>query len=325
MSQNFSGLRNILLFLSIALTLVILIYLTLQSGRDQLGTIRIGINQWPGYEFLFVAQQEGFFKEVGLDVELVELSSLTDVRRAFQNGKVDGMASSLIEIVKAFKYSGRIAQIILVTDHSHGANKIVALNEIKSINDLSGKKIGFQKGAISQYLVKRALQLNNLAESDVTWVSFKEHQLPKALTSRIVDAVTTSPPESLTINKLMKVNTIFSSSDIPYEIINVVSIDRNLMTRFPNIQSKLQQAWARTIEFSNNNSEAYTTLTQRLSMSMEEFKESLNSILIVNEMDQSNFLAENGYVQNNLRTIRDFVYKEGPADNLNISDFVFIK
>ena len=56
--------------------------------------LRVGINPWPGYGPLFLAADKGFFAEEGIDVELVELTSLADVRRAFERGQIDGMTSS---------------------------------------------------------------------------------------------------------------------------------------------------------------------------------------------------------------------------------------
>ncbi len=44
--------------------------------------IRIGTNPWPGYEFLHLADELGYFEEEGVEVRLVELTSNGDVRRA---------------------------------------------------------------------------------------------------------------------------------------------------------------------------------------------------------------------------------------------------
>ena len=63
-------------------------------GRHE-GPIRIGINAWPGNEFLFLAQEKGFFAAQGVDVRLIEYSSLGDVRRAFDRGQIDGMTGTI--------------------------------------------------------------------------------------------------------------------------------------------------------------------------------------------------------------------------------------
>src|SRR5499427_9890501 len=52
--------------------------------------LKIGYSDWPGYTVLEVAKQKGWFKDAGLDVDLVwfEYSPSID---AFAAGKVDGV------------------------------------------------------------------------------------------------------------------------------------------------------------------------------------------------------------------------------------------
>ena len=59
--------------------------------------LRIGINAWPGYEFLYLAQEKGFFREAGVEVQLIEFNSLSDVRRSFERNQIDGFAGTMVE------------------------------------------------------------------------------------------------------------------------------------------------------------------------------------------------------------------------------------
>ena len=65
-------------------------------GQAPQPPVRIGINFWPGYEFLYLAEKQGFFKQEGVPVELIQFSSMGDARRAFERGQVDAMAVTLI-------------------------------------------------------------------------------------------------------------------------------------------------------------------------------------------------------------------------------------
>ncbi len=56
MSQKLSGMRNIILFLLVAIPLLLLIHLSSQIKNTPDKSIRIGINQWRGYEYLYVAK-----------------------------------------------------------------------------------------------------------------------------------------------------------------------------------------------------------------------------------------------------------------------------
>lgn len=71
--------------------------------------IRIGISPWPGYELLYLAQEKSFFEQAGLHVQIVEFSSLGDVLRAYEQGNIDGMASTLTEAILVKYQSSRDA------------------------------------------------------------------------------------------------------------------------------------------------------------------------------------------------------------------------
>lgn len=63
--------------------------------------LRVGISPWPGFELIYLAQEQGYFREEGLEVRLLEFSSLSDTRRAYERGQVDIMACTVIEVLQA--------------------------------------------------------------------------------------------------------------------------------------------------------------------------------------------------------------------------------
>jgi len=74
------------------------LWLVLQSACtdvEQAEPLRIGFNPWPGYEFIYLAKVKGFYEANDIDVKLVELNALGDVRRAFERGQIDIMASTM--------------------------------------------------------------------------------------------------------------------------------------------------------------------------------------------------------------------------------------
>ena len=315
--------RNIILFLLVAIPLLVLINLSLQKKNTPQEILRIGINQWPGYEFLYVAKKEGFFKEAGLNIELIELGSLAETRRAFERKKIDGMAVTLVEILEAYKYSGRIAQIILVLDYSNGADVILGSPLVKSIHDLKGKKIGVEIGSLSLYLVNRALQLNSVKLSEVELVPMKYHEVESSLITGKIDAITTHPPSSVAIKKLHRVNKLFDSSEIPGEIIDVVAIDKDILTRFPELHTKLQQVWAHTLEYVKTNpEEAYNTLIERFDISLNELKGSMKEIFLISSDEQMEYLKPNGITQKSLNKIGNIVFKNSD-NNIDYSQFIY--
>src|SRR5215471_21397088 len=105
-------------------------------------TIKIGYSDWPGYTVLEVAKQKGWFKDAGLDVELVwfEYSPSID---AFAAGKVDGVTIVAGDDMVTGA-SGAKSKIVCLIDYSEGSDMIVGAPGIESIKDLKGKKVGVE-------------------------------------------------------------------------------------------------------------------------------------------------------------------------------------
>ena len=323
MSQNFSGKRNTITFLLIAATLLLFVYISSNPYVSKQETIRIGIPQWPGYEYLFVAKKQGFFKQTGLDVELVELSSLTEVRRAFERGKVDGMASTLIEVLEAFKYSGKIAQPVLIIDYSNGADEILGSTKIKTIRELKGKIIGVEAGSMSTYLVSRALEMNDINSSEVVIMPMELHDMPTALKTGKVDAITSYPPASVAIKKQFDINVLFDSSKIPNEILDVIAINNEILENNPELQKQLLQVWKLILDYTRDYSDdSYSILTERLMISGNEFKQAMAHINLVGHHEQSQFFTED-LLMKLLSKTGNVVFKHLEVEIIDYSQFIY--
>ena len=323
MPQNLSGSRNIVLFLIVSAILLIFIYLSPKSIEEDPVSIRIGVTQWPGFEYLFIAEEQEFFKQENLNIELVELSSLAEIRRAFEREKIDGMATTLVEVLEAYKYSGQIAQPVLVTDYSKGADEILAARYIKHVKDLKGKKIGIEAGSMSAFIAYCALELNGIDPSEVILVPMEQYKLSKALKTGSVDAITSYPPLSIVVKKQLDVNVIFDSSQIPQVLVDVVAINKNILTKHPKLQYSIRKVWKRTLDYVNDHpNDAYTSLVERLRISVEEFKDSMKLIQLVNSDEQSEYFMRNGIIFNNLVKTGEVVYMNSNKENVDYSKFM---
>src|SRR5947199_7424699 len=125
-------------------------------GRYEM-PLRIGINPRPGNEFLFLAQEKGFFAAQGVDVRLIEYSSLGDVRRAFDRGQLDGMTGTVVELLQSREGTRRAPRAFMATGVSNGADVIVARGEIASVAALAGKRVAAEGEAPGLFMLARAL------------------------------------------------------------------------------------------------------------------------------------------------------------------------
>jgi putative hydroxymethylpyrimidine transport system substrate-binding protein len=142
----------------------------------------------PDHAPLFVAREKGYFREVGLDVDLVAPADPNDPPKLVAAGKAD-LAISYQPQLQMQAAEGlpltRIGTLI-----STPLNTVVVLADgpINSIKDLKGRKVGFSVGGLEDALLGAMLEKHGLKLSDVSLVNVN-FSLSPALLSGQVDAV----------------------------------------------------------------------------------------------------------------------------------------
>ncbi|MFL0809759.1 MAG: ABC transporter substrate-binding protein [Agarilytica sp.] len=266
--------------------------------------IKLGFNAWPGYEFLYLAEQKGFFEQVGANIELVQLSSLSDGQRAYVSGRIDGIASTLVEVVQATQLSDRPLKVVLMADYSNGGDVIVANKMIAGMPDLRGKRVGVELGALGLVFLQKALAKYEMTVDDVEAVNVEQSEGEHALLSGDIAAFVSYPPASLKILRGDNVHQIFSSAEIPYEIIDVVSVDAAKLEDDAEFVGKLHKVWQMALEYAAKNPEESNALmAERQGVSATEFKESLSGVEPISLHEQAEFLSANGRLQNSLHEV----------------------
>ena len=255
--------------------------------------ITIAISPWPGYEFLYLAEKKGFFKQVGLNISLVQMGALADSQRAYVNGHVDGMASTIIEAVQAEPLGGKPLKIVLVPDYSNGGDVIITNKTIKNLSLLKGRNIGCEVASLGIYLLERALAKHNLKLTDVNVRNVEQLDGKQYLMSQEIDAFVTYPPVSVEILKDNKYHTVFSSSEIPYEIVDTVSISNDVLRKNPDLVPKLHMAWQMAIDYSiSNEHDAYSLMAKREGISVEDFKEVITDLKLQDIQGQKEIFSD---------------------------------
>ncbi len=277
---------------------VILLTLSLSGcAVEQSESLRIGVNTWAGFEFLFLAEQKGFFKEENLDVKLIEFSSLSDTRRAYEHGQIDGLGTTVVEVFYAREQSpDRALQIVQIVDASNGADVILSTAKIKDGKTLRGAKIGLELASLSVYVLARGLESFGLTLADVNTVTMDQISLGEALNNKTLDAIVTYPPISVQVQHDAKLNTLFSSAQIPNEVIDVLAIDQTTIKKRPNEIQKLLNGYYKAIRYTQENpQEAYRIMAEREKITPQELEHILtNELHLVMQNEQFEFFKQNG-------------------------------
>ncbi len=168
-------------------TLIMLILATPTFAADKM-TVLLDWFVNPNHGPIIVAQENGYFAEQGLDVEIIAPSDPSAPPKLVAAGKADlavSYQSSLHLQVDQGLPLKRVGTLIATP-----LNCLLTLKDgpIKTIADLKGRKVGFSVAGVDEAILGSVLKYNGLKLSDVELVNVNWSLAP-ALMSKQVDAV----------------------------------------------------------------------------------------------------------------------------------------
>ncbi|MFC2061004.1 ABC transporter substrate-binding protein [Elusimicrobiota bacterium] len=149
------------------LMLIIAITGCTTDKKAEKGPLRIGVDVFPGWAHIFIAQEKGIFKKNGVDVEIVLDEDYLSIQEQFANNELDGAFMVYADAIY-INDQGIDAQVVYISDHSVTGDVIAAKPEYKSLEDLKGKKISVEGiNSFSHLFVLAVLEKNGIKEGDV--------------------------------------------------------------------------------------------------------------------------------------------------------------
>jgi NitT/TauT family transport system substrate-binding protein len=257
--------------------------------------LRIALIRWPPFEFLHLAQEKGYFAEEGVEVRLIEFVAVNDTQRAFEHDKIDGGTFSLFQVLQNRDQLSRKMQVPMVIDFSDGADLLMARPEVKDVRSLRGHRVGVGLGPLDIFFLTRALEVHGMTLQDISLVYVRTSDMAEALREGKVDAVTAYPPNSTEIENAGIARTIFTSSSIPGEIVDVLALDEAVIRKRPDDVAGVIRAFYRAVRFAQDHpEEAWQIMSARERVTPEEFRAALQTgITLVPLADQQKFLGKN--------------------------------
>jgi NitT/TauT family transport system substrate-binding protein len=258
--------------------------------------LRIATNPWPGYEYMFLAEQLKLFEAEGVAVQVLQFSSLNDARRAYERGQVDGFGGTLIEVLMAKEQSERSPKIIHVPDYSNGGDLIVAQAAISEVKQLQGKTVAIEPGTLNTFILARALNRAGLTLDQVKLVSLAQADIFTALQNNEIDAAVTYPPHSIEMLKQLPLKQVFSSREIPGEVLDIIALDAQVIdSRKTEVQAMLRGLEAAHTYAKAHPDEAFRIMAEREKISPEDFRTAVeNDLKILHAADQAAYFGPQG-------------------------------
>jgi NitT/TauT family transport system substrate-binding protein len=142
---------------------------------------------------------------------------------------------------------------------------------MKSMQDLKGRSVAVESGALGAFVLSRALTLNGMQASDVNVVHLESNEQPKAFEAGKVDGAVTFDPYRGQFLK-MGATTLFDSTQIPGEIVDLVAVRAPVVAKQPKAIQALLTGWFHATDYMTREpKDAAERMGKRQQISGEQF------------------------------------------------------
>ncbi len=207
--------------------------------------LAVGWALWTGWYPMAIAQELKLFEKHGVAVKPILYKDYTEILPDLGSGKLDAGFSGMYETLKA-NIPG--IKIVLVTDHSEGAEGLIVAPNIKSAQDLRGARIGIQ-GALSgsEFLITTYLRRFGILPRDLIMLNVAPEHVLDHMPERIQGGYTWDP--YLTQAKTRGFRLLFTTADMPGLIVDIVAFKGGIAKERPDDIRKFTEAWFEAIEY----------------------------------------------------------------------------
>lgn len=212
------------------------------------------------------AQQNGIVKKwadkYGIDIQFVQVNDYIESVNQYTSGGFDGCTMTNMDALTIPASGGVDSTALIVGDYSNG-NDGILVKGADSVAALKGKPINLVELSVSHYLLARALDKSGLSEKDVKVVNTSDADLVAAFSTPQVNAIVTWNPLLAEAEKQPNSKLVFSSAQIPGEILDLLVVNTATLKQHPELGKALTGAWYETLKtMSGNSPEAIKARTQ---------------------------------------------------------------
>lgn len=154
---------------------------------------------WGSLWAVTTAKEKGYFEEAGITVELVEFADGPTIIAAMESGSIDigyiGQGAHKLCI------NGQAS--IFALSHISNGDALIGGPDVKTIEDLKGKKVAYSSGSSSEDILVNSLTSAGMTMADIQAVDMDASAIVTAMLSGGVDACATWSPNSLTVLEQM--------------------------------------------------------------------------------------------------------------------------
>ena len=209
--------------------------------------LKIGYPVWVGYGPLFLADKKGFLRNEGVNVQFVNME-VNPRYVALAAGQIEGLMTTIDTMPQRVRPDFQIAAV-MAFDDSKGGDGIVANKDITTIKELNGKKVAYEEGSVSHFLLGYLLKQNGMAFNDIVSVNMAPGDAGAAFVAGKVDAAVTWEPWLTKGKSAPHGHLLVDSSATPGLIVDVLVFRNDVLRARGDEVRKVVAAWHKGVEY----------------------------------------------------------------------------
>lgn len=207
-------------------------------------SIYAGWMPWP------YAEQAGIVKKwgdkYGITIKFVQVNDYIESVNQYTAGKLDGVTVANMDALTIPAAGGKDTSAIILGDYSNG-NDAVLLKGADAVAGIKGRQVYLAELSVSHYLLARALEKNGMKLADVKTVNTSDADIAAAFAAPEVTAAVAWNPQVTTMKGVAGTTAVFTSADIPGEILDLMVVDTKVLQANPNLGKALAGIWFETM------------------------------------------------------------------------------
>ncbi len=268
----------------------------------------VGLVEWAPWATAYVAEEKGFWKSEGLDVEVKQFDDYASGSvKAFKYGRTDFgimmLGSAVDLILKAPRYT-----IIYEHGWSHGGDLFILGSGLERIDDLKGKRIGtYSAAAPVSFFLSKVLKNASLKIGDVELIEVSNtSKLNESFRKGVVSAIVSYDPEASKVvgdgtGKLM-----YTSADFSGVIPEGIVVQNRILKERPADVEKFLRGWLRAVKWQSDpaNRAEYLAILKRTMFKGTEY-----SLADIEELASGGIVhgTLEGITEKNQREVHEYI------------------
>ncbi len=261
----------------------------------------------------------------GIKIEFKRLDYLPSIE-LYTAGEYDGCVMTNMDMLSMPAVGGVKSEVLIIGDYSNGNDAIVS-KKITKLEQLKDEKIYLEEFSVSHYLFAKALEKIGVKEKSGQVIKTSEADIATLfLSDPTVTTVATWNPILMQIMTNPKAHIIFDSSQIPYQILDLMVVKKGTDER---LKRALINIWWEVLGIVLNrenplHKDAISYMAKVSGSSKAEIYKQLESTHFFSKEEEAKFRNSKKLIET-MDSVRKFLFDRGLFGDLKSVDGIGIK